>query len=210
MPGQRKTFNRPHKRGAKIMPLDNDQIAIAKAMLKRGDYQHNIAAHLGCNPGRIAEIATGQRGPEVEPAPQSKLPGSTNLCTHKGLNPNTTPEGQYEMFLWLMRNPPRESRVIKITPALAELILEHLNLKNRKRRTSSVRIYSAEMENGNWGLSGDTIKFCRKTERDAPRLLDGQNRLAACVRSGVPFETHVVFGIEPDVFDRIDSGKRRT
>lgn len=60
------------------------------------------------------------------------------------------------------------------------------------------------MAAGKWGLTGDTLKF-------APdgRLLDGQNRLAACVRAGKPFKTHVVFGIDPRLFARMDIGKPR-
>src|SRR5690242_3389923 len=40
-------------------------------------------------------------------------------------------------------------------------------------------------------------------------LRDGQNRLMACMRAGVPFRTHVVFGIDDDAFDRMDQGKNR-
>src|SRR5262249_31634736 len=64
--------------------------------------------------------------------------------------------------------------------------------------------FAADMSTNRWGLTGDTIKF-------APdgRLLDGQNRLASCVRSGKTFRTHVVFGIDPTLFGRMDIGKPR-
>jgi hypothetical protein len=55
-----------------------------------------------------------------------------------------------------------------------------------------------------WMLTGDTIKFS-----DAGLLRDGQNRLRACQRAGVPFRTHIVFGIEDEAFDRLDQGKNR-
>jgi hypothetical protein len=42
--------------------------AIVKAMLDRGDRQHDIAAWFGVNSGRIASIALGGRFREVEPA----------------------------------------------------------------------------------------------------------------------------------------------
>lgn len=42
--------------------------AIVKAMLLRGDRQHDIAAWFGVNGGRIAEIATGDAFARVEPA----------------------------------------------------------------------------------------------------------------------------------------------
>ena len=53
-------------------------------------------------------------------------------------------------------------------------------------------------------LTGDTIKF-----PNAKLLRDGQNRLKACARAGVPFRTHVVFGIDDEAFDRLDQGKNR-
>jgi hypothetical protein len=49
--------------------------AIVKGMLARGDRQSWIAAYFGgINQGRIAEISTGQRFPEVSAADPSKLP----------------------------------------------------------------------------------------------------------------------------------------
>lgn len=48
--------------------LDADEIGIVKAMLKRGDRQHDIAAFFGINAGRIAEIAKGRRGEGIQPA----------------------------------------------------------------------------------------------------------------------------------------------
>jgi hypothetical protein len=58
---------------------------------------------------------------------------------------------------------------------------------------------------GSFSLTGDTIKFGTDG-----LLKDGQNRLAAVVRSGVSLSTHTVFGIEPLLFDRMDIGKNRT
>ena len=55
-----------------------------------------------------------------------------------------------------------------------------------------------------WGLTGDTVKFS-----DEGRLRDGQNRMMACVRAGKPFTTHVVFGIDDDLFHVMDTGKPR-
>ena len=54
--------------------LTEDDIALAKGMLDRGDRQHDIAAFFGVNGGRIAEIATGQKHTLVEPAPEADLP----------------------------------------------------------------------------------------------------------------------------------------
>lgn len=56
------------------MSLTNEDIAIAKGMLQRGDRQQDIAAYLSCNSGRIAEISTGARCPDVQPHSDSDLP----------------------------------------------------------------------------------------------------------------------------------------
>jgi hypothetical protein len=54
-------------------------------------------------------------------------------------------------------------------------------------------------------LTGDTLKF--GTNGD---LLDGQNRLRACITSGIPMQTRVVFGIDPVAFKYLDTGTVHT
>jgi len=62
--------------------LSSDQAAIVKALLARGEKQHDIAAFYGVNGGRIAEIAKGKRFPEVKPAPRRELPTAADLAGH--------------------------------------------------------------------------------------------------------------------------------
>ena len=47
--------------------LNEDDAAIVKGMLERGDRQHDIAAWFGVNGGRIAEISTEDMFADVEP-----------------------------------------------------------------------------------------------------------------------------------------------
>ncbi|HEU0217792.1 MAG TPA: hypothetical protein VFQ90_14135 [Stellaceae bacterium] len=54
--------------------LTADNAALIKGMLRRGDRQHDIAAWFGVNGGRIAEIATGCRFAELQPAAGDRLP----------------------------------------------------------------------------------------------------------------------------------------
>lgn len=54
--------------------LDEDDAAIVKGMLARGDRQHDIAAWFGVNGGRVAEISTGAKFAEVKPADLADLP----------------------------------------------------------------------------------------------------------------------------------------
>lgn len=51
-------------RSRRLTPLD---VAIIKARLRRGDYQHDIAADFGVNQGRISEINTGKTFKSVFP-----------------------------------------------------------------------------------------------------------------------------------------------
>lgn len=54
--------------------LTEEDAAVIKGMLRRGDRQHDIAAWFGVNGGRVAEVATGRRFPSVEAAPVETLP----------------------------------------------------------------------------------------------------------------------------------------
>jgi hypothetical protein len=105
----------------------------------------------------------------------------------------------------LIKRPPTNSRVIEFSPELAEYVLAKLNPKNRKTKPAKIKKYAEDLTNGSFSLTGDTIKFGTDG-----LLKDGQNRLAAVVRSGVPLQSHTVFGIEPLLFDRMDIGKNRT
>lgn len=63
-----------HRASASGISLTARDAALVKAMLERGDRQHDIAAWFGVNGGRIAEIATGHAFPEVQAAPSANLP----------------------------------------------------------------------------------------------------------------------------------------
>lgn len=72
-------MNSRHLRRAQRAPasgnvLTEHDAAIVKGMLARGDRQHDVAAFFGVNGGRIAEIATGEKFPDVLPMDNSQLP----------------------------------------------------------------------------------------------------------------------------------------
>ena len=54
--------------------LTSDDAATIKGMLVRGDRSHGIASLYGVNPGRIAEISTGDRFAGVQSADLATLP----------------------------------------------------------------------------------------------------------------------------------------
>lgn len=89
----------------------------------------------------------------------------------------------------------------RITPSVAAKMLE-TNTHNRSlNRFESV---SKALENGEWSLNGATIVFSEDGV-----LLDGQHRLIACVRTGVPFDTIVVRGIGQRQQMTMDVGTKR-
>lgn len=61
------------------------------------------------------------------------------------------------------------------------------------------------MNRGEWQYNGDTIRLSK-----SGRLLDGQHRLAAIERSGIPQRYTIVDGLEDESFTTIDVGKART
>lgn len=115
------------------------------------------------------------------------------------------PGDPLEHIRGLIANPPETSVVMIITPRIAEAILQQCNTHNRNKKSGKIREYSTDIENGKWAVTGDTIKFS-----STGRLVDGQNRLFACVRARRSIKTHVVFGLSDDVFPWIDKGKART
>lgn len=120
------------------------------------------------------------------------------------LSSESSTEDQISTLKSLIKNPPQNSRVVEFTPEIAEYILTHLNVNNRPRKTQKIIEYKRDMQNDNWSLTGETVKFGTDGH-----LKDGQNRLAACMQAGVPFTTHAIFGIDPNTFHHMDTGKNR-
>lgn len=95
-------------------------------------------------------------------------------------------------------------RIETITPEMAERWLV-ANTHNRSPREAAVKYLVTEMQNGRWRVTGDTIKIGK-----SGRLLDGQHRLIAVVRSGVTIRSCVAYDTPDDCFSVIDRGVRRS
>tara|TARA_B100001094_G_C18179888_1_gene800254 strand:+ start:996 stop:1823 length:828 start_codon:yes stop_codon:yes gene_type:complete len=107
----------------------------------------------------------------------------------------------------IMQNKTTGTSLETITPAIATQYLK-LNRHNRKLSNRTAERLEQAMKDLNWKTNGETIKFGTGLE-GKEILLDGQHRLTACVTANVPFSTYVIRGLDPDVFDTIDSGKKR-
>lgn len=87
-----------------------------------------------------------------------------------------------------------------ITPETAIAMLE-TNVHNRSMKRTAI---AEDVRDGNWELNGETIVFS-----DEGVLLDGQNRLAACIEANKPIVTIVVRGISAEAQMTIDTGIKR-
>lgn len=86
-----------------------------------------------------------------------------------------------------------EVSVETITPGDAAMYMSN-NARHRPIKDKKVAEYMGEMRDGKWRLNGKTICF-----DTTGRLLNGQHRLSAVIRSGVSLTTLVVRGLNPDL-----------
>lgn len=91
-----------------------------------------------------------------------------------------------------------------VTPAMAAKWLEN-NAVNRTLSSARVDNLAKTMESGGWELNGKTIVIS-----DTGRLMDGQHRLSAVVKSNTPQKMTVIRGVSESVFHTIDTGSVRT
>lgn len=88
-----------------------------------------------------------------------------------------------------------------ITPAMAKDLLA-MNDGNRPVNAGRVKKYAEELKSGRFVLNGQSIIVA-----DDGCLNDGQHRLLACIETGIPFRTVIVFGVERDTRLTVDTGK---
>lgn len=115
--------------------------------------------------------------------------------------------------LKMPRSDTPKSEMLIITPAVAKAWLKW-NRSNRNLRTNVRDSHAADMDRGDWGINGESIKISRPLRageiEDMPEgsvlFLDGQHRFEACVKSGKPFPTLVVYGLDPASRRTMDTG----
>lgn len=91
-----------------------------------------------------------------------------------------------------------------ITPQIAKKLLEN-NSGNRPINAVHVEELVKEIKAGRWKVNGDMIRLSV-----SGRILDGQHRLTAIIKAGMTMQTWVGEGLDDDIFDTIDVGKRRS
>lgn len=90
-----------------------------------------------------------------------------------------------------------------ITPSIAAEYLKN-NEGNRQVMQSRVKEYATEIKSGRWRHTHQGIAFDRQGN-----ILDGQHRLSAIVRAGVPVRMAVYRDQDRENFDKIDTGYNR-
>ena len=90
-----------------------------------------------------------------------------------------------------------------ITPAIATEYLENNVANNRPISQRHVEALARDMVNDLWAQNRETLKFSPSNV-----LLDGQQRLWACIEASKPFTTAVVRGVRS--LDDVDRARPRT
>jgi hypothetical protein len=91
-----------------------------------------------------------------------------------------------------------------ITPKIATELLEK-NTNNRRLSERRADKLALAMKSGEWKYNGDAIRISRTGV-----LLDGQHRLRAIEKSGLPQKSILIDELDDEVFTTIDIGKART
>lgn len=95
-------------------------------------------------------------------------------------------------------------RFTTISVAEARALLERIHPAARLR-PEAVAAYAQAMREGSWVVNGVPITLSR-----AGRLLDGVQRLSACIESSVPLAGFLAEGVDDSAFHTIDQHRHRT
>lgn len=91
-----------------------------------------------------------------------------------------------------------------ITPAIAKEMMKR-NPRNRNVIQGSLNHYIRQINEGQWKLNGDTIRF----DTD-DNLMDGQHRLLAIIETGISMKCMIARNLNKDAMPTIDTGRMRT
>src|SRR5699024_9164791 len=91
-----------------------------------------------------------------------------------------------------------------ITPEIAKILLEKNNI-NRKVSEKQVLFYASQMKKGEWEETGEGISIANDGT-----IIDGQHRLLAICKSGIPLNMLVVRNVPKKSFSVYDTGKTRS
>lgn len=96
-----------------------------------------------------------------------------------------------------------KTEIREVTPMVAAEMLKNNN-NNRRLSEKHVNFLSQEMNNGNWLFDGQPLRF-----DGFGRILDGQHRLNAVIKSKTCQKFLIVSGLTQETFKVMDTGKIR-
>lgn len=97
-----------------------------------------------------------------------------------------------------------KTQVVQVTPEMAAEWLGNTPSFQRKLRAGVVDQYARDMLAGHWTVTHQGIAIDRKG-----RLIDGQHRLAAIIKSGLTVAMNVTTDAPPSSYSHIDGGLAR-
>lgn len=98
-----------------------------------------------------------------------------------------------------------------ITPERAEELLDVYNLRNRRMNKKRIEAHAEQMRKNRWRYQTDLIGVSDyNTIEKKPRLLNGQHRLHAIIKSGKTIPFFIMWNLPDDAFEVIDTGKSRS
>lgn len=100
--------------------------------------------------------------------------------------------------------PAVKQKIMTITPQIAaEFLLK--NNRNRPLKNENVEFIAHQLKTGKWKTGPDAIAFDFNDN-----LINGQHRCEACIKTGISFESNVMYNLEPDAYNTIDTGIKRS
>lgn len=108
------------------------------------------------------------------------------------------------MVVALRQEAQVRAKEMVVTPAMAKMWLEK-SAPNRHLSEIVVERYAEDMRQGRWLVNGATIVMGQSGE-----ILDGQHRLHAIVKTGMPMNTIVVSGVADEAYKTMDTGRPRS
>lgn len=103
---------------------------------------------------------------------------------------------------WLDVTPELATEWLTFSAAYAE---QHNVRVNRRPSPGVIDQYARDMQNQRWADTGVPVIIDVRGV-----VIDGQQRLAALVKSDVTLRFHVVFDVAPEAQENIDKGRKRT
>lgn len=98
----------------------------------------------------------------------------------------------------------QEFREVLVTPDKAKELLGK-NISNRRVKDQKIDRYAKDMKMGKWKRG--TCEFIKIASNG--RILDGQHRLLAIIKSGTSCYLQFAYNVEEGVFDVLDTGSNR-